>query len=83
MKASLVFQTVSQSRVYTTIICTQNGMKKKPQVAHPTTSATFAVPADCSKQAVHHLNPTEHCLDPTHNEQQGEEGQVPRDDVFG
>lgn len=68
--------------MYVTVISTRNN-ERKPSVAHPTTSATFAVPTDCSKQAVHHLNATEHCLDPTHDEQQGEEGQVPGDDVFG
>ena len=68
--------------MYVTVIGTRNN-ERKPSVAHPTTSATFAVPTDRSKQAVHHLNAAEHRLHPAHDEQQGEEGQVPGDDVFG
>lgn len=82
MKASLVFQTVSSSGVYITLISTQNN-DRKPSVAHPAASAASAVPADGSEEAVHHLDAAEHRLDPAHDEQQGEERQVPRDDVFG
>lgn len=56
---------------------------RKPSVAHPAASAASAVPTDGSEEAVHHLDAAEHRLDPTHDEQQGEERQVPRDDVFG
>lgn len=64
------FQAASWSGVYVTIISTQNN-ERKTSVAHPTTSTAFAVPADCPKQAVHHLNAAEHCLDPAHDKQQG------------
>lgn len=66
MKARLVFQTVSQSSAYIAVIRTQDN-ERKISVSHPTTSATFAVPTDCSKESVHNLNAAEHCLDPTHH----------------
>lgn len=49
----------------------------------PTAAAALAVSTEGSQQTVDHLDGTENHLDPSNDQQNGEEGQIPGDHITG
>lgn len=49
----------------------------------PTAATALAVSTDGSQEAIDHLDGTEYHLDPSNDQQNGEEGQIPGDHILG
>lgn len=52
-------------------------------LTYPTAATALAVSAEGSQEAIDHLDGTEHHLDQSDDQQDGEEGQIPGDHILG
>lgn len=52
-------------------------------LTYPTAATALAVSTESSQEAIDHLDGTENHLDPSDDQQNGEEGEVPGDHITG
>lgn len=52
-------------------------------LTYPTAATALAISAEGSQEAIDHLDGTEHHLDQSDDQQDGEEGEVPGDHILG